>query len=209
MWPMRCDKRWIGTCSPIPRGGGARRHTGAGAPAGFGSLPPQRQPRPIRRIDAPGRQSSTPRHQRVGSQADQQPGRSAPCPHRSCRRRPRCQRGRTPPRPRHRRADRGQPRQHDHRRRLHHLDLGAIVGQEDRPVQPRHARRRAGRRTRGHRRAPAPGGTRSTALSQHCLCAPGCRKPWRSASTAVRRAACAPTATSPRRRWPPCKRGRA
>jgi hypothetical protein len=52
-------------------------------------------------------------------------------------------------------------------------------------------------------------GTRSTALSQHCLCAPGCRKPWRSASTAVRRAACAPTATSPRRRWPPSKRGRA
>ena len=76
----------------------------------------------------------------------------------------------TRPRRRGRRADRGRPRQHHHRRGLPHLHLGAVVGQADRPVQPRHARHRPGRRMRSHRRAVLRAGTRSTAMSQHCLC---------------------------------------
>jgi hypothetical protein len=76
---------------------------------------------------------------------------------------------------RHRSADRVQPCQHDHHRRRQYLDLGAVMGQADRPVQPWHAA--LARECAAAGGALQRAGTRSTALSQHCLCGARVPKP--------------------------------
>ena len=169
----------------------AGSHTGPGSPARLGSLPAQHQRRPVRALGAAtqraqrrvadglaasrsptraGRGRPAPMGCRYGPTATTRSRQLSAHPHRSRRRCARCQSSQTRPRPRGRRPDRGHPRQHDHRRGLFDLHLGAPVGQEDRPVQPRHAGGRPAAECEATGGRLYRAGTRSTAMCQHCLC---------------------------------------
>ena len=125
-------------------------------------------------------------------------------PHRSRHPGPGRQSGQTCPRGRGRGAHRGHPRQHHHRRGLFDLYLGKIVGQEDCPVQPRHAggchqtpnaKPPAGRCLA---RAPDPPRCPSIAFAGR-----GCPKTSPSAPTCAHTAGCTVTVTSSPPPWRP------
>ena len=101
-------------------------------------------------------------------------------------------------------ADRRHPRQHHHRRGLFDLHLGAPVGQEDCPVQPRHAGGRPqtpnAKPPAGSCLAPAPDPPRFPSIAS---AGRGCRKPSPSAPMTAHTAGCTVTVTSSPPSWRP------
>ena len=117
---------------------------------------------------------------------------------------PQRQSGQTGPGPRDRGADRGVPRQYHHRRGHQNQELGAVVGQEDRPIQSRHARRGPGlpnaRPPVVTWTGPAPAPPRCPNIACAGSASP---KPWPNAPTGARTAGCKPIVTLSRLPWRP------
>ena len=181
-------------CAHRPAAGrGAGRQTEPGPPTRAGPLPAQHQPRPVRAVGAAAQTGAPPRRGRVGGQTGHQPGRAAAAradgvPLRAYRHDTLSAAIGAPARDHG--ADARAASQAKQARAAHlaarivathgntitvedcrDLDLGAVVGQADRTCSAP-----ACSWPPSNRNAPPPAarwhraGTRTTAMSQHCLC---------------------------------------